>query len=254
MKRKVADRASWAGLKTGRVVIAAMLGIALILFAGSFVQLVKAHPASQPMPASPTPTSPSTTEPQYHKKALVFKRVLAESEKSSIRTTAQSDGYMALSAIPHAVVGVQGSIRIPQFPNNTALRNFQALSTLGTQQYYINSSVQIYLDNLKTKWFLDNLSYQQSMTDLNNRLYWNNFETQQYLNEWNLNNSVQFLNNFNNDLNNQTYLNNWNFNNSMQNLNNFNSFSSPQIYTPPPTFNFQPMPQIYIPPPTFNFP
>jgi hypothetical protein len=144
----------------------------------------------------------------YYKKALVFKRTLAETDYSSIRSSALSTGYMALSVIPHSVVIPQVTVRMPQFPNSAALSNYQALSTLGTQQYYSNQNVQQYINNLSTQ---------------------------------------QYLNNFNN-LNNQQYLNNFNtfsnptFTQSIPQFYNpppsFNFQPMPQIYIPPPSFNF----------------
>ena len=219
-----------------------IIGIALIVLTGGFVLLDSNAQASLPEQVSPTPTSmntvsldPDPARPLYHKKALVFKRTMNETEFSAIRTSELSPGYMALSSIPVSYVAPPVSIRMPQFLNSSTLSNYQALSTLGTQQYYNNLGVQQYLSSLSNQQYTDHLM---------NEIYWNNVDTQQYLNNFNLsnqqfmldynfNNSMQFLNNYNNNLSNQQYLNNF--------TNNFNTFSNP-------TYNFQPMQQMYTPP------
>jgi hypothetical protein len=225
-----------------------LIGIALIVLTGGFVVLDSHAQASLPEQVSPTPTSletvssdPDPARPLYHKKALVFKRTMDETEFASIRTSELSPGYMALSSIPLSVVAPQVSIRMPQFLNSSTLSNYQALSTLGTQQYYNNLGVQQYLTGLSNQQYTDHVM---------NEIYWNNVDTQQYLNNFNLsnqqftmdynfNNSMQFLNNYNNTLSNQQHLNNFN--------NNFNTFSNP-------TYNFQPMRQMYTPPMQFYSP
>jgi hypothetical protein len=273
MNKEAKNIAPARGAGKFRYLTAAMLGIALILLTGGFIRKTDYHPASLQNSTSPTP-APSLTvssdqtsaKPQYHKKMLVYKRPLADAENLSIRTSTLSDGYKALSAIPPYVVNPQLSVRVPQFPDSSALNNYQALSTLGTQQYYSNLNVQQYLNNL---------SVQQNWRDLTNQVYWNNLANQAYVNNINLNsqqylnnfnnlNSQQFLNNFNNNLyyqqysnnfnslNTQQYLNNFNNNfNNQQYLNNYNTFTNPTFSNP--TF-YQPPPQIYIPPPSFNFP
>jgi hypothetical protein len=171
----------------------------------------------------------------YHKKALVFKRILAQTELTSIRTSALTDGYQALSAIPSVVVAPPVSVRSPQFLDTSALSNYQALSVLGTQQYYSNMNVQQLLNQMGAQQYFYDMSSQAYLNNMNNQQYLQNFNSylynQTYLNTQNTFNNQQYLNNYNNYLNNQTFTNNW------------NTFTSP-------TFN--PPPQIYIPPPTFN--
>ena len=125
----------------------------LILLTGGFT-LQPGHTAADlhRQASTPTLTVPRqavSSEPLYYKKELVFKRILAESEAASIRTSAQTDGYKALMSIPLPVEMPQLSIRAPQFPDTSELNNYQALSTLGTTQFYDNLNVRSYLSNLE---------------------------------------------------------------------------------------------------------
>ncbi len=260
MKRENLIRPTGLKLISRKYPLAVFTGLVLILLTGAFTLQPAVKAAGLHLQAA-TPTATVSGqavsgEPLYYKKVLVFKRVLAESEASSIRTSAQTDGYKALENIPQPVVMPQLSIRTPQFPDTTVLNNYQALSTLGTQQFYENQKVQQYLselsnqqamNSLNNQQFLDN--YQQNLSNLTAQQTLNNLSNQQYLNNFqqNMNNlsAQQFLN----TMNNQQYINNFN---NQQYLNNFNNYTSP-IYNPP-SFT-QPMynpPPIYNPPPSFN--
>lgn len=244
-----------------KVLFAAVIGIALLLLTGGFIQYASRLPAGLPDQVSPTPTAslaasagPVTPKPVYHKKELVFKRTLAEGQSSAVRTSALSDGYKALSVIPPAAVAPQGSFRLPQFPDSSILKSYQTLSTLGTQQYFSNINVQQFLTSLSTQQYLNNLNTwennlvaQQRINSLNTQAYLNN------LNTWMNNLSTQqFLNNFNN----QQYLNNFNSYNNFNSFNNFNSYNNFNSFTNPTFIQPRPIyipPPVYIPPPTFNF-
>lgn len=200
----------------------------------------------------------------YFKKQAVYKRVLPEAELGGVRSSAASSGYQALAAISPDLIASPQSIRSPQFLVASELRNYQALSTLGTQAYFSNPSVSQFLGSLANQpsqvaWnaqqSLSALRLQQQQANLNYQLYVQNFEFQQMQTRLNF---QTYLNDFN--LNNQNYLRNWNtFSNP--------TFAQPSFYTPPvqlytPTFQFYTPPvqlytppiQFYSPPPTFNFP
>jgi hypothetical protein len=213
----------------------------------------------QPAQASPLNRADSDA-PQYHKKVSLYKRVVAPADLDSIRSSALSPGYQALAAIPPAVVAPPVSIRWPQYLHPAAMSNYQALSTLGTQQYYSNLNVQQ---------LLTSLSNQRYLLELNNQIAFNNLANQQYLNQYNntLNfnayvnnfnnlNNQQYLNNFNNTLTFQSYLNNFN-NLNNQFLNPSTTFTNPN-YFQPPTFNYQPptfiQPPIIIQPQIYQWP
>jgi DNA primase len=280
MKTEKFTKASWGASSKRKYLYASISGIALIALIGGYFLYNKLHLVNLPKQVSLTSSSalavatkPTTAEPLFYKKEQVYKRVLAESENSSIRTSEVSTGYTTLSVIPPAAVAPQVSVRMPQFPNSSDLNNYQALSTLGTQQYYSNLNVQQYLHNMSTQQYLTDMSNQQYLNNLNTQQYLNNTSTwenqttlnaqqylnnlttqqsmnnltnQQYLNNFNNLNTQQTLNNINNNINNQQYLNNFNNLNTQQTLNNMNTFTNP-------TFN-QPMPQIYNPPPVYNPP
>jgi hypothetical protein len=268
--------------------VPALIGsVAIVAVAGAFL-LTNRHlpvnaqnPVSQIAPTAATdPAKPAAAKPQYHKKEVVFKRTVAQADQASIRTSAQYDGYKALSTIPPALVARQESVRMPQFLNSTALANYQALSTLGTQQYYSNQNVQQLFTSMKNQQYLMDQNNRLATNNLNNQQYLNQYNSylnnQTYLNNLNTYNNQQYLNNFNNNLNFQNYLNNYN-----NNLNSYTNpsftqpnFSSPSFnqpsYTPPslpqpnfsqPSFNqpnFSPptfyQPPTFIQPPAFHFP
>jgi hypothetical protein len=239
----------------------AIIGIALLLLVGGFIQRSGHVLAGSPetilqtsTPTSETATTSVGAKPLYFKKSLVFKRTLAESEYPSIRTSELTDGYKAISNIPPYVMAPQGSVRMPQFPDSSALGNYQALSTLGTQQYYSNLNVQQYLNNLSNQQWLNSLNNTQRL----NQQVINNLNTQTYLNNmtnWQ-NTTVLNAQQYLNTLNTQQYMNNMN---NQQYLNNWNTFSNPTFSQP--TFS-QPMPSIPRMPsipvmpsiPSFNFP
>ena len=274
-------RPAGVGLISRKFPLAAFIGLMLILLTGGFTLQPEREAAGLLRQASaPTATVSGqavSSEPLYYKKELVFKRLVAETDTSAIRASAQTDGYKALMSIPLPVEAPQLSIRTPQFPDTNALNNFQALSTLGTAQFYNNLNVQQYLSSMQNQQFLNNLSSQQSANNLANQQFLNNY--QQYLNNLSsqqsmnnlanqqyLNNNQQYLNNlsaqqFLNNLDTQQYLNNFNtytsptFNQPSFTQPSFTqpsftqpsftqpSFTQPQIYTPP---------TIYNPPPSFN--
>jgi hypothetical protein len=224
-------------------------------------------------------TTPQSEPPLYHKKLLVYKRPAAETDRQAIRASARTDGYQALAFIPPAIVAPQNPIRAPQFLSAVDLTNYQALSTLGTQVYYQEQSVQQFLTDLSARQTLgdlsssfsaSNLKYQQYLTDLQNKITTNNLYYQQYLNDFNFRMSQS-------NLNFQQYLSNLNLQ-QFQNRINIPSYTSPlspftsptitqpniytppvQLYTPPiqnftqPNFYIPPV-HFYNPPPTFNFP
>jgi len=238
--------------KKGKVLSAFIIGITLLFLTAGFAFNISPLKASHTVSMTPAPTQPAAASqeaarPQYFKKALVFKRTVAESEIHSIRASALADGYKALSALPQFVVVPPGSYRAPQFPNQTILNNFQALSTMGTQQVYSNQNVQQFLTSLNTQQYLgnmaawqSNLTYQQAMNNLNTQQYLGNMAA------WQSNlNYQQVLNNFNN----QQYINNFNSMNTQQ-YNNFNNFNTYTV----PSYNFQPMPQFTMPQPSYHFP
>jgi len=274
MTEKKLIQPAGVGLISRKFPFAAFIGLMLILLTGGFT-LQPGHEAAglHRQASAPTATVSSqgvSSEPRYYKKELVFKRLVAEADSASIRTSAQTDGYKALMSIPLPVVMPQFSVRMPQFPNTSALNNYQALSTLGTAQFYNNLNVQQYLSSMENQQFLNDLSAQQRMNNLANQQDLNNY--QQYLNDLstqqNLNNlnNQQYLNNYQqslNDLSAQQFLNNLD---TQQYLNNFNTYTSPTFnqpsftqpsFTQPsftqPSFT-QPMPQIYTPPTIYNPP
>jgi hypothetical protein len=246
MKTEDLAKASGVASSKRKYLSIAIIGIALAVLTGCLVQkydnnLVNlSNPASQVSASSLTVSkNPTAIKPLFYKKQLVFKRTLAKTEDSSIRTSAKSDGYKALSVIPPTAIIPQITIRSPQFPNSSALRNYQTLSILGSQQYYNNS-----MNNLKNQQFLNQSN--QYMDDLNNRQLWNNLNTQLYLNNFNQNMQNEQNRLFSNNLNNQQYLNNFNNPTFYRPM--------PQIYTPPSTYNYRPAPQFYNPPPIYHFP
>lgn len=249
MQKDILPKAPGVTSTRRNYLIVAGLGVAFIVLIVGFLQKSGHLSLSRPDPVSPTSVPaqiatsiPAAAKPQYFKKALVYKRTLADSEQSSVRASAMTAGYKALAAIPPAVMEPQASIRVPSFPDSSAMSNYQALSTLGTQQYYSNINVQQYLNSFSSQRYVQDLTNRQFINNLNTQTYlsnmrtWQNttvFNAQQYLNTLN---TRQYWNNFNN----QQYLNNW------------NTFSSPTFTQPRYT---QP---IYIPPmpsfPSFNFP
>jgi hypothetical protein len=263
------------------IVLLAALVLVVLIAIGATVILKNRNPqVSTPDPIaqvasthSANQTVPETSAPLYHKKQLVYKRVVGESDLAAIRSSARTGGYKALASIPPIIVAPQISLRTPQFLTNTAMRNYQALSTLGTTQYYSNQNVQQFLNNLSNQQFVNDLAFRQFSNNLETQRYLSNLNFQlntqnrnfqQYLTDLNLQtfqtnlNFQTYLNNFN--LNNQTYLNNWNtLNNPSTYQPNF--YTPPvQIYTPPMQFYTPPMQfynppmQFYNPPPIRNFP
>ena len=246
--------------------MAAVIGLALILLVGGVILKSRQplavslnHISKTSTPTGLAPAIPASTKPLYFKKELAFKRTMPESEYPSIRSSALTEGYKALSAISPEVVAPPVSVRDPQFPNASAFNNYQALSTLGTQQYYSNLNVQQYLRDLSIQQNFNSLTNQQRL----NQQWVNNMNTQTYLNNINTWENTTVLNA-------QTYLNNlqtqqtWNTFNNQQYLNNWNTFSNPSYFQPitpnqpitpiRPMTPIQPMPQIYIPPPSYHFP
>jgi hypothetical protein len=260
MKRENLIRPAGLNLISRKYLVAACVGLVLILLTAGFTRQPAVKAAGLHLQAA-TPTATvsgqaGSGEPLYYKKVLVFKRVLAESEAGTIRTSAQTDGYKALENLPLPVVMPQLSIRTPQFPDTTVLNNYQALSTLGTEQFYENQNVQQYLSELSNQQALNNQqfldNYQQNLNNLTNQINNNALSNQQYLNNFqqNMNNlsAQQFLN----TMSNQQYLNN--FNNYTSPVYNPPSFTQPSftqpMYNPPPIYN--PPPVFYNPPPSFN--
>jgi len=255
MKTEKGAKAAGVTANTRKYLFAAIIGIALVVLVWGSIQKGQPPAVSQASNTSlTTATDLAPAKPVYHKKALVFKRTLVETESPAIRESARYDGYQALAAIPPVLVVSQSYIRAPQFPTSFDMSNIQALSTLGTRQYYSNLDVQQYLTSLSTQQYLSDLSYRAAMNNLNTQQYLRNMNTwqnttvlnaQTYLT--NLNTQMSF-----NNMNNQMYLNNWNSMNTFRTFNNnWNTFSNPSYIAPPPRIYTPPI-RFYSPPPSFN--
>ena len=240
------------GKKYTLIIGIALLGLIVLTGGGIRNDARRQAGLAAPLSQTPTPgltasTDPATARPQYHKKVQVFKRVVAEPDYSSIRISAATNGYKALSGIPAFAMVQQFSVRVPQFPDSFALGNYQALSTLGTQQYYSNLQVQEYFNTLSDPLYL---------TELRDQQYWNNMDTQTYLNNMKTWENTTVLNaqQYLTSLNNQIWMNNYNNQQYLNNFNSYNSFNTWHTYSPPTFYN----PPIYNPPtfynpPSFNF-
>ena len=208
--------------------------------------------ANRPVQANPLGQA-GEEKTQYHKKVVLYKRIVSPAETTSIRDSVLFPGYQALSKITPEIIAPHISYRAPQYLNTMAMSNYQALSTLGTQAYYSNTNVQMLLMNLSNQQYLMDLNHNMAMNNLENQQFLNNFNntlnSYAYTNSTNNLNNQQYLNNFNFNLNFQSYLNNFNSLNN-QFLNPTNTFTSP-TFIQPPSFNYSP--PTFVQPPTFNY-
>jgi hypothetical protein len=261
--------------KKGKVLFAALLSIFVIIAAvvsaqkGLLPQKTanQAHQAAGGIGQNQTDAA---AEPVYHKKQLVFKRIVDDSDRLAVRLSANSSGYQTLASVPQFIVAQPQPLRTPQFLLRADLNNYQALSTLGTQPYYSHLNVQQFLNNLSSQQYLTNLqqisrqvNYQQTLNNLNAQQYLSNLNFQQQTQNLNFQLYLADLNTriYQNNLSNQAYLNNFNLNTQTY-LNNWNTFSNPTYYQPhfytPPIQSYTPPMQFYTPPiqfynpPTFN--